>query len=574
MTALFSSDQWQRVQAVLAGLDQRQALWLSGYLAAPRDISATPKAAADSAVQVTIAYGSETGNSTAIAEALGRLLREQNIEPRLVPLAEVKPRTLARVQYLWIVCSTHGDGDPPEPAAPFFDALLSDQAPALKQLKFAVLALGDSTYDHFCTAGLALDRRLAELGAERLLPCVECDVDFKTAADSWVDKVAGLVPRPSAAVASIAAMPVAQVAATAPTRANPVELEVLENVCLTASGRRAAVHHLALLMDTDNLQLQPGDAVGVLPHNPPELVAAVLNVTGRSGDDPVVVDDQAMPLVQALREKLDLTIPGKPLLQRLAELTEDAQLQEINGNSKTQREFLRTCSVLDILRRYPSALDAPALAATLRPLQPRLYDIANAPGDDELHLTVQTYWYPHPNQGYPHIDAQIAGIASRYLTQLQPGERVRLYPHHNKRFRLPDDKDVPLILLASSTGVAPYRAFVQSLAAEGRRHPCWLLLREQRFEEDFLYQTDWQSAAKNGVLTKITTEFYEDQPNTRLADALAEDLADWVARGAHVYLCGDKEPLTELETALKENRALAEVWTTLNAGKRLHRNVY
>src|SRR5690606_1015231 len=145
-------------------------------------------------------------------------------------------------------------------------------------------------------------------------PCVECDVDFKTAADSWVDKVAGLVPRPSAAVASIAATPVAQVAATAPTRANPVELEVLENVCLTASGRRAAVHHLALLMDTDNLQLQPGDAVGVLPHNPPELVAAVLNVTGRSGDDPVVVDDQAMPLVQALREKLDLTIPGKPLL--------------------------------------------------------------------------------------------------------------------------------------------------------------------------------------------------------------------------------------------------------------------
>ena len=270
VTALFSSDQWQRVQSVLNTLDQRQALWLSGYLAAPRDALVASKATAtESAVQVTIAYGSETGNSTAIAESLSQLLRGQNIEPRLVPLAEVKLRTLARVQYLWIVCSTHGDGDPPEPAAPFFDALLSDQAPELNHLQYAVLALGDSTYEHFCTAGLALDRRLAELGAKRLLPCVECDVDFKGAAEIWVDKVSGLVPRPSAAVASPAPVALAPAEASAPTRANPVELEVLENLCLTAADRRAAVHHLALLGENDNLQLQPGDAVGVLPHNPP-----------------------------------------------------------------------------------------------------------------------------------------------------------------------------------------------------------------------------------------------------------------------------------------------------------------
>lgn len=575
MTALFSPGQWQRVQSVLNTLDQRQALWLSGYLAASRDAPAAPKAvAAEAAIQITIAYGSETGNSKAIAENLSRLLRGQNIEPRLVPLAEVKLRTLARVQYLWIVCSTHGDGDPPEPAAPFFDALLSDQAPQLKHLKYALLALGDSSYEHFCTAGLTLDRRLAELGAQRLLPCVECDVDYKNAADAWVDKVSGLVPRPSSSgtAPSVAALPITAAETAAPTRTHPVELEVLENVCLTAAGRRAAVHHLALLVENDNLQLQPGDAVGVLPHNPPELVAAVLNVTGLSGEDAVVVDDQAMPLVQALREKLDLTIPGKPLLQLLAELTEDAQLQQINDNSKTQRELLRTTSLMDILRRYPAGLDAGALAATLRPLQPRLYDIANAPGDDELHLTVQTYWYPNLNP--PQPGAQVGGIASRYLTQLQPGERVRLYPHHNRRFRLPEDKDVPLIWVASGTGVAPYRAFVESFATQGRRHPCWLLLREQRFEEDFLYQTDWQSAAKRGVLTKITTEFYGDQPHTRLADALAQELADWVARGAHLYLCGDQEPLAELETRFKNNADLAEVWRLLSAEKRLHRNLY
>ncbi len=576
MTALFSPDQWQRVQSVLAGLDQRQALWLSGYLAASREAPVPSQArAADSAVQITIAYGSETGNSTAIAENLKRLLQGQNIEARLLPLAEVKVRTLARVQYLWIVCSTHGDGDPPEPATPFFEALLSDQAPALKTLKYAVLALGDSTYEHFCTAGLALDRRLAELGAERMLPCVECDVDFKGASDAWVDKVSGLVPRTATADLPLAAIPVAQTeGVAAPTRTNPVELEVLENICLTAPSRRAAVHHLSLLIENDDLQLQPGDAVGVLPHNPPELVAAVLNMSGLSGDDAVVVDDQAMPLVQALREKLDLTIPGKPLLQLLAELTGDAQLQQINANSKAQRELLRASSVLDILRQYPATLDTHALTAALRPLQPRLYDIANAPGDDELHLTVQTYWYPHPGSASSPRTAPEGGIASRYLTQLQPGERVRLYPHHNKRFRLPEDREVPLIWIASSTGVAPYRAFVQSMAAEGRSHPCWLLLREQRFEEDFLYQTDWQAAARNGVLTKISTEFHEDQPHTRLEDALTDGLADWVARGAHVYLCGDQEPMAELVTRLKESPEVAAAWATLSAEKRLHRNLY
>lgn len=576
MTALFSADQWQRVQTVLGTLDQRQALWLSGYLAASGEVMiAPPQAAATSAVQVTIAYGSETGNSTAIAESLSRLLREQGLEPRLLPLAELKLRTLARVQYLWIVCSTHGDGDPPEPAAPFFDALSSEQAPQLKGLKYAVLALGDSTYEQFCTAGLNLDRRLAELGAERLQPCIECDVDYKGAAEAWVDKVSGLVPRPSdgaAPATSFSLLAAAPLTEAAPTRSNPVALEVLENVCLTAADRHAAVHHLSLLVENDNLQLQPGDAVGILPHNPPELVAAILNLTNLSGDDPVMLDEQAMPLVQALREKLDLTIPGKPLLQLLAERSGDEQLQRLTADSKALREYLRKTSVLDILRDHATALDAATLVANLRPLQPRLYDIANAPGDDELHLTVKNYWYPHP--GPAHSGRAVSGIASRYLIELQPGEQVRLYPHHNKRFRLPEDKSVPLIWVAASTGIAPYRSFIQSLAAEGRQHPCWLLLREQRFEEDFFYQVDWQSAAKNNVLSKITTEFYEDRPSTGLAEALVPELADWVARGSHVYLGGDQEPLAELESQLKNTAGLADVWALLSAEKRLHRNLY
>jgi sulfite reductase (NADPH) flavoprotein alpha-component len=564
MTALFSPAHWQRVQTVLESLDERQALWLSGYLAAAQQTPTTPSPVATQATaQITLAYGSETGNSASVLQSLSRLLREQNIDHRLVSLADLKPRTLTRLDYLLLVCSTHGDGDPPEPAAPFFEALLAEQASKLPRLKYAVLALGDSTYEHFCTAGIALDRRLTELGATRLLDCVLCDVDFQRPAESWVDQVSGLMPRSvdSATLAAPVAAPVGT-STSLPSRTSPVELEVLENLRLSAAERRDAIHHLSLLTEGVDLQLQPGDAVGVLPFNPPELVAAILDAAHLSGDEAVSLDGHAMPLVQALREKLDLTVPGKPLLQLLAEKTKNTDLIRLTDDAKAQREFLRQHSVLDVLRRWPATVDAAALVESLRPLQPRLYDIANWDENGELHLTVQSYWYHHRDQLIP-------GIASNYLAGIQPGETVRLYPHHNKRFRLPDDPHVPLILVATGTGIAPYRAFIQSFAS-GRSHQCWLLLRERCFEEDFLYQLDWQAALRDGALHKLTTEFTD--AGEPLADALIRELADWVGRGAHLYLCGEKEPLAELEANVRSGAD--EPWQQLLAEKRLHRNLY
>lgn len=568
MTALFSPAHWQRVQTVLDSLDERQALWLSGYLAAAKQAASAPAITASStAIQITLAYGSETGNSVAVLQTLSRLLHGQNIDHRLVSLADLKPRALARLDYLLLVCSTHGNGDPPEPAVPFFEALLTEHAPKLPRLKYAVLALGDSTYEHFCTAGITLDRRLKELGAKRLQECVLCDVDYQRSAESWVDQVSGLLPR--SADASALAVPVAtpaETSASLPSRTNPVALEVLENIRLSAVDRRDAIHHLSLLAEGLDLQLQPGDAVGVLPFNPPELVAAVLDAAHLSGEEAISLDREAMPLVQALREKLDLVVPSKPLLQLLAEQIKDAELARLRDDAKAQREFLRQHSVLAVLRRWSATVDAAALVESLRPLQPRLYDIANwDDSQDELHLTVQSYWYLHRDQ-------LISGIASHYLTGIQPGETVRLYPHYNKRFRLPDDPQVPLILVAAGTGIAPYRAFIQSFASSERSHQCWLLLRERRFEEDFLYQLDWQTALRNGVLHKLTTDFVADDTGQPLADALIPELADWVERGAHLYLCGDKEPLVELEAIV--STGAGEPWQQLLADKRLHRNLY
>ncbi|MBM7333415.1 MAG: sulfite reductase flavoprotein subunit alpha [Alcanivorax sp.] len=574
----FSETQWQRIHALLEDLDPRQALWLSGYLAGQR-IDPGDAAPADPAPTtgpaVLIAYGTETDNSRHLAERLKALCDQAGIASDLQNLERVRVRQLARRAYLVVITATHGDGEPPEPALSFFEELADDTAPKLDGVRFAVLALGDSTYEHFCTAGRTLDARLEALGGQRLIERQECDVDFETPARQWLTRVLASLPRPKGATVSKApATPVP--ARPAYDKQTPLETEVLVNQCLSASDRASPIHHLELALDVADFPAAPGDAVGILADNPPELVAAVLDASGLSAEQPVTVDGQARPLVEALRQHRDLTLPGSRFLEYWAGLSGDAGLRRVLENgARDQRAFLRRHQVLDILHHYPARPEAAALVDALRPLQPRLYDLANSLDveSDALHLTAKLFRYPFEGR-------LETGIASRYLLNLQPGDPVRLYPHRNARFQLPSDPRAPLILIAEGTGIAPYRAFVQHLAASGRPAPCWLVFAEQRFEEDFLYQLTFQDAHARGVLERVDTVFHADQPDRDLADPLlarAGQLFDWLNRDAHLYFCGDKDRLGDTEARLREAvdaHLGAGHWKQLSKARRLHRNLY
>lgn len=578
---LFSEEQWAQVQQLLDRLDDHQSVWLSGFLAARKAPATAPASLPAGTSRILIAFGSETGNSETLARKLGGLLQNKNIHYQLSSLADIKPRALSRIDYLLVICSTHGDGDPPEPAAPFYEALMAEQAPQLPAMKYAVLALGDSSYEHFCTTGVRLDERLEELGGQRIVARRECDVDFEKLADEWIQQVVSTLPVTPSVTQPIAKMAAPGILSAAPTKASyskqhPLAVEVLENICLSDASRLSPIYHLELLLDQPDFTLQPGDAVGVLPHNPPALVAAVLDATSLPGDQAVMINNRALPLVEALREHLDLTIPSQNFLTEWAQLSQDSTLlQQVEADTKTRREFLRSTQILNLLRTCPANPEAQHLVDNLRPLQPRLYDIANhtSTDTDELHLTVKRFRYTM-NQ------LTLDGIASDYLRQLQPGETLRIYPHHNKRFHLPEQKDVPLILIASGTGIAPFRAFVQEIIQSDRSHACWLAFRERSFEEDFLYQLDWQQASAQGIVHKLDTAFYQDHPQRTLADPLVEqieELSNWLERGAHIYLCGDKDPLAECEAYLQtqyDARQGQSAWKQLAQVKRIHRNLY
>lgn len=576
---LFNERQWQAVQELLRHLDSRQMLWLSGYLAAQEMARPQAEAASAPAGKILITFGSETGNCENLARQLGTRAAEQGIAAEVASLASIRLRQLAKCRYALLLCSTHGDGEPPEPALPFFEALMEEQAPRLPDLEYAILALGDSSYEHFCATGRQLDERLAMLGARPLLPRQECDVDFAGPAREWIQNVLATLPHaPTDASATLqAARTERRTAAKTYSKQSPLEVEVLSNIRLSASDRRAPIHHVELALEASEFPLEPGDALGVLADNPPALVAFVLNATGLSGEQPVSLEGRALPLVQALRQERNLTVPGKRFLEVWAELSGSTELRRIATDAVQQKHFLNEWQVRDLLGRFPAHPDPQTLVDALRPLQPRLYDVASSlrHRPDELHLTVSQY-------RYPFRDREEIGIASEYLLSLQPGDRVRIYSHRNARFHLPPDPQVPLILMAEGAGIAPYRAFVQEILSGSRHNPCWLIFGEQHFEQDFLYQLDWQAAHKAGVLQRIDPVFYGDEPGRTLASVFKAEmprLRDWLDRGAHLYFCGDKERLGQCENDVVKSLFEADAaewpkWEHVQQEKRIHRNLY
>jgi sulfite reductase (NADPH) flavoprotein alpha-component len=571
---VFPDAQWQDLQALLEALTEQQRHWLRDYLdggsAAPVQASATPVAAS-----LTIAFGTETNNCRQLAETLARRCRETGIPADVVDLATLRVRRLTRTAHLAVITATHGDGDPPEPITDFYDELMDDGAPGLGDLRFGVLALGDSSYERFCATGQRIDERLAALGGTRLIARRDCDVDFEEPAHAWMTELLARLPRgaacTSAATAAAPTVPLAEFGKT-----HPAVVEVLGNRNLSHPGRPDPIHHVELALPSAGFVLEPGDAIGVIPENPPELVAAVLDCTGLSGEQPVRVRNEALSLVEALRLHRDLVIPGQALVQLLARLADSRELAAVlAADVRTQRSFLQQWQVRDLLAIVPVHPEPQALIDALRPLQPRLYDVANclSAGDDELHLTVVAY-------RYRFRDREEDGVASRYLQELQPGDRVAVYPHRNVRFRLPDNARAPLILVAEGTGIAPYRAFLQSLGHRRAPPPCWLTIAERSFEDDFLYQLDLQQALTSGLLTRLDTVFHGDRADRCLADPLLENLvqiADWIAADGHLYLCGDKTTLeaceSRLEHALDDLRGRG-YWKSLGKDKRIHRNLY
>ena len=583
--APLGDDQKKQLSASLASLSPEQRAWVSGYLAGSGSQAEQSIPVANSVSQpVTVLYGTESGNSEALAGQLATQAKQKGYKPRLLNMSDATLANLKDAGRLLVVVSTWGDGEPPESSEAFYNELMEADV-ALDGVEFSVCALGDTSYDLFCQTGKDVDARLEKLGAKRLVDRVDCDLEFDEPFANWSQNVWSELGTATAVVAP-SSLPQSQ--QTTFDKKNPFPAEVIENQLLSGSRSAKETYHIELSLEGSGFDYQPGDVLGVIPRNSEEVVEAFIRAGGLDGNTEIehhVIGK--MPLVNALTTELDITGLSRKVAASWQQICGSKELAELLAPEAKEKfkEWSFGRQIIDLLELYPAkALEAQQLVDILRKLPVRLYSIASSftahPG--EVHLTVAAV-------RYNTHEKDRKGVASTFLADDAPkGAKVSVYTHHNKNFRLPSNNETPIIMVGPGTGIAPFRAFIEERSAAQATGDSWLFFGDQHYNEDFLYQLEWQDHLKNGILSRLDVAFSRDQPEkVYVQHKLAEhagDIWQWLQKGAHFYVCGDAtymakdvhQTLLEIVASQGEmSHEEAEAYVAaLKKDKRYQRDVY
>ncbi|ADJ28122.1 assimilatory sulfite reductase (NADPH) flavoprotein subunit [Nitrosococcus watsonii] len=600
--SIFTEKQAEYLNRLIPQLSPEQMTWLSGYLAGfnaaqqgaasvVQPTAAQPLTDSGTAARTaTVLFGSQTGNAEKLAEKLCGQLSQAGCVPTLQDMGSYKPRQLKRENYLFVIVSTHGEGDPPDNAEAFHEFLHSKKAPKLDGLQFSVLALGDSSYEYFCKTGQDFDTRLEELGGKRFSQRADCDVDYDDAADAWMDGILQTLSErlDTPAVAAVSSTVATQAIASSYTRKNPFSATLLENLRITGRGSSKDVRHIELSLEGSQFSFEPGDSLGVVPSNCPELVAELIEVSGL--DPQAIVTDgkgESSTLEDALSHGYEITTITRPFLEKYATFAESRELGRLlqEENRSQLRNFIYGREVIDVIRGFPlPGITADQFVGLLRKLPPRLYSIASSyqANPDEVHLTVAVVRYQSHGRSRK-------GVATTFLSErVSEDGTVPVYVDSNKNFRLPEDPNAPLIMIGPGTGVAPFRAFLEEREIIGATGKNWLFFGDRHFHTDFLYQREWLDYRKKGLLTRIDVAFSRDEEKkTYVQHRMLEnsrELYAWLEEGAYFYVCGDAEymapdvheallAIVEKEGCVSREKAV-EYMRDLQQGRRYQRDVY
>lgn len=587
------------LQQVTSNFSALQLAWSSGYLAAKSEqeasnaISISPQIQAQTPSILTIIYASQTGNAKGVAKKLAASATENGISVNLKNVADYKAKALKFETHLLIVTSTNGEGEAPDDALEFHEFLLSKKAPKLPNLNYSVLALGDSSYEFFCQTGKDFDERLQALGAKKVTPRVDCDVDYQEQARSWSNGVVETLKdqlTADNALADVLTLPVAGAISASHQydKENPYSAELLVSQKITGRDSNKDVRHIEIDLGASGLTYQAGDALGVYFENDQSLVAEILTVLTLSGDEVVKVNNKELSLKQALISELEITQTPASFIEFWVRETNNDSLIGLLSDKNALREYANSHQVADILRNAPTTIEAQLLVDNLRHITPRLYSIASSQAEveDEVHLTISLVEYQQD-------DKTRTGAASSFLgKRLEQGGKVKVFIEHNNNFRLPAQANSPVIMIGPGTGVAPFRAFMQEREAQADNGielgKSWMFFGDQTFTQDFLYQVEWQNYLKSGVLTKMDVAFSRDQAEkiyvqNRLQEN-ATEVYQWLEQGAHLYICGDANSMakdvhqTLLNIVIEQGGKTAEqaerYLKAMRSSKRYQKDVY
>jgi sulfite reductase (NADPH) flavoprotein alpha-component len=559
---MLSSNKLKIIHDLITSSSKEELIWLNGYLAGliehREEKTETIVAASTAGVnKITIAYGTETGNSKNLASDFAAKARKNGINAKVVSLDQYRLNDLSKEEYFFTIISTQGEGDPPDAAKKFYDHIHQNGF-KLDKLKYGVLALGDTAYPRFCKAGEDVDAQLQKLGGERIVSLQRCDTDYEQEASVWISGV----------LQKLSSNQNTQKGATTaiPPKKSGKKIytgKVIGNINLNDKGSNKQTYHIEI--EAENLEYQPGDSIGIAPPNPSVIVEEILSITNVSPNKLITHRNEDISLFNLLKKKLNIVYMPERVVKQYGAIVQ----QEIPETK---------IGLLDLLKIYPvkDPEQFEEVINMLEPNTPRLYSIASSPEahSGEVHITVAKDSFK--------VNEEIKfGLCSDHLSRLSINEHLEFYISKNSLFKLPaPDKDI--IMIGPGTGIAPFRSFLAEREATGAAGKNWLFFGDQHFTSDFLYQTEIQNWIETGVLSKINVAFSRDQQEKIYVQHKmlkhGNEFFGWLQSGAYVYVCGAKDPMSvDVENTLlaiiakhgnkKTNEAIAYLDELKEAGR-------
>ncbi|HEX2213010.1 MAG TPA: bifunctional nitrate reductase/sulfite reductase flavoprotein subunit alpha, partial [Mycobacterium sp.] len=546
--------------------------WINGLLArqSVEPLDEAPRVA-DAPL---VLWASQTGN----AEDFAARLAERLGGASLVNMDDLALADLAAARDVLVITSTFGDGGPPDNGARFWDRLESADAPALDGVRYAVLGIGDRSYDDFCGHARAIDRRLTALGAARLLERAECEVHDEEPMRRWADDVTALVNPSATDAVTTTTRPTVDIQPF--TRSRPIVVPLSRNVVLTGPASPKEVRQFGFDISQHDVSYAAGDSLGVCASNDPVVVDAWLAATGLHAAHPMEVDGAEQSLRDALISHYDFCRVTPDLLSFIAGHSRDAKA--LRAPKAKLDKWLAGRNGLDLVQEFVVHADPDEWQQILVRLTPRSYSISSSPlvSPHEVQLTVSVVRYRGADGG------RRGGVCSTFLADRATTAPVFL--QRSPHFRPPEDGATPMIMVGPGTGIAPFRGFLQERRALGHRGRNWLFFGEQHLNQNYYYRDDFEDMARDGLLNRLDLAFSRDQARRiyvqhKMIDSGAE-VWRWLDDGAHFYVCGDagrmaKDVDAALTTIIETHGGMSheqahDYKRELVAAKRYVRDVY
>lgn len=475
--------------------------------------------------QTLILYGSKSGNAKEVAELAHKYYQKNGRKTSCQSIKSYSPEKLKQVQHLLVVISTHGEGDPPPAARDFFKQLFATNTSSMGHLQYSVCALGDSSYQLFCEAGRKIDSRLQELGGKNFYPLTECDVDFSKTAVEWIKGSCQHINGKNEK-----SQPDDGFSITLDEKST-YQATLLNKKLLSASEAETTCYHLTLR--APGFSFLPGDSIEVKPQNPLRLVEQITRLF------PVKeVNTQEKQESEKELANREITKVCEKTLHNYQQEAQNENLADLLHDDQRIADYVSCANVLDMLHDFPSPhISLPVLVSILPPLGYRQYSLAScARNDENFDLMIKSVSYQFQNTLHE-------GAATYYLCKtLAPGDSFSFRPLSNPYFRLPANANIPVIMIANGSGIAPFRAFLQYCETHTLITPTWLVFGARRQKTDFFYKSEITKYIKNGVLQKLDYAFSRDSEEKFYVQHVLlqkkHELLQWLQKGAHIFVCG------------------------------------